>query len=328
MRHQQLKWLEIQIPQINEGENATYTLRIAPAGENKTTSSDQDIEVALELSDSGGDYIDDENTSISATISAGDSSEPVVVSTIENYVAEAHGSITVSIQADDGETSDGRYLVSDNYDSVTTNVNDNDISGETALLKFVDARMEVDEDSDDGYIELEVELEGSPSADITVTFATEIISGGLSFATEEDYNAPAVGANTVTFTYSADDPELTKTIQIPITNDLIDELDETFKLVLRNPVGAPLSNDAGESEMIITINDDDAPPVIQVSSASNASVVEGDTATFTYSIVTDSDNTTTESTRDIAIQVLLSEENGYYLGNNTRRTKSSCSSNA
>ena len=297
---------------INEGGDATYTLRIAPFGDNKTTASDQDIEVAVELSDSVGDYINNDATSVSATISAGDSSADLVVSTLNNTMAEGHGSITVEIQADDGETSDGRYLVSTNYDSVTTNVNDNDLSGETAILTFAKATEEVEETEADGMVDLVVELEGDPSADITVTFATQVISRGLGFATaDEDFTAPVTGSDIVTFTFSATDPVTEQTIQIPIPADLIDEPAETFKVVLMSPTGAPISSDAGGNEMMITIVDDDAPPVIQVSSSAS-SLDEGSSATLTYSIFTDAENTTTASARDIEIQVLLSEENGRY----------------
>ena len=307
--------VRIPNPAIDEGGDATYTYRIAPTKENPTTLSDQDIEIAVTLSDSGGDFIDDENATKSVTIAAGTTSKDDTISTLDNRFVESHGSITVTIQDDDGTTSDGRYNVSSENNSVVTSVNENDLRNHNASLKFTMATLEITEEDADGMIELEVELESSTAtSDITVMYATQVISDGLGYAApDQDFTAPIDGSNIITFAYSATDPVTTQMIQIPILADLIDEPDESFRVVLLSPNGAPLSTEARENEVTISIMDNDAPPVIQVSSASSAAINEGDTATFTYSIVTDATNTTESSARDIEIQVLESDENGVYL---------------
>ena len=302
-------------PAIDEGGDARYTFRIAPSKEYPTTLSDQDIEIAVTLSDSGGDFIDDENATKSVTISAGTTSKDDTISTVDNRFVESHGSITVTIEDDDGTTSNGRYNVSSENNSVVTSVNENDLRNHNASLKFTMATLEITEEDADGMIELEVELESSTAtSDITVMYATQVISDGLGYAApDQDFTAPIDGSNVITFAYSATDPVTTQMIQIPILADLIDEPDESFRVILLSPNGAPLSTEARENEVTISIMDNDAPPVIQVSSASSAAINEGDTATFTYSIVTDATNTTESSARDIKIQVLESDENGVYL---------------
>jgi hypothetical protein len=56
-----------------------------------------------------------------------------------------------------------------------------------------------------------------------------------------------------TLTFAAG--ETTKTFQIPIINDAFHEADETFSIVLNNPVGATLGT---PSTAVVTINDNDA----------------------------------------------------------------------
>jgi hypothetical protein len=75
--------------------------------------------------------------------------------------------------------------------------------------------------------------------------------------------------------------ETTKTINVPIKGDLIDEFDQPFSLALTTPLNAAISDGRG----LGTILDNDAPPSISVN---DVTVVEGtqvqSTATFTLSL--------------------------------------------
>jgi hypothetical protein len=117
-------------------------------------------------------------------------------------------------------------------------------------------------------------FEGSPSVAVKV-FRTGDVSGTTSvdFATSDgtatagsDYTATN---GTLTFVPG----ELSKNINIPITNDpLFENGNETFTLTLNNPTGAAIIT--SPSTTTITINDNDFPPSVSVSSAIR--VPEGD----------------------------------------------------
>lgn len=88
-------------------------------------------------------------------------------------------------------------------------------------------------------------------------------------------------------------------ISVPLIGDAISEPDETFTLVLSNPVGAQINNGTATG----TIVDDDGggtpPPIIPSLSISDASVTEGDTGTtnltFTVSLSSAATSTVTVS---------------------------------
>jgi hypothetical protein len=61
----------------------------------------------------------------------------------------------------------------------------------------------------------------------------------------------------------------TQTVIVPVRGDVSDEYDETFQLVLSNPLNASLIDDIG----VGTIIDDDSPPNLSISG--NVSIVEG-----------------------------------------------------
>ena len=62
--------------------------------------------------------------------------------------------------------------------------------------------------------------------------------------------------------------EITKTITVNITDDLIDEFDEVFKVELSNAINATINPDGGQG----TIIDDDAPPTVSID---DVTVTEG-----------------------------------------------------
>lgn len=71
--------------------------------------------------------------------------------------------------------------------------------------------------------------------------------------------------------------ETTKTITVPIIGDLLDEIDETFSVVLSNAVNAGLSRSTG----VGTILDNDAEPALSVSDAAGS---EGGLITFNVTL--------------------------------------------
>jgi hypothetical protein len=156
---------------------------------------------------------------------------------------------------------------------------------------------------------LTVTLSGPAIAPTSFDFATMADTGANPATAGDDY---IVTLGTVNFAVG----ETTKTIAVPIRGDLLQEPDETFKVVLSNAVGAPIA----DGEAIVTIQNDDSPPVITISNAtqveptngtadavfmvtlSNAvpQVVTVDFATLNGTAVGDLDYTTTAGTLSFA----------------------------
>lgn len=112
-------------------------------------------------------------------------------------------------------------------------------------------------------------------------------TGGSTGAASVDYTITGVTATAgsdysgTSGTLNFQSGQTTRTITVPIINDAIDELDETLKVKLTNPMGGPQIT--GIAETTITIVDNDLPPVISVN---DASVTEGNagTATMTFTV--------------------------------------------
>lgn len=123
----------------------------------------------------------------------------------------------------------------------------------------------------------EVKLDAAASSVVTVDFATAdgtAITGGSAGSGGADYVATA---GTLTFAVG----ETSKTVNVTINGDALDELDETLKLVLSNATGATL----GTTTVTGTITDDDAAPTISVANASKAEGQAGTSVlSFTVSL--------------------------------------------
>lgn len=111
--------------------------------------------------------------------------------------------------------------------------------------------------------------EGSGTLDFTVTLSTSPVFSPVTIdyqtapgsATGADFDATS---GTVTFTGS----QTVKTVSVPITNDALDEIDETFTLTLSNPNNANIAS--GQGTATGTILDNDAAPGITVTNAPTA----------------------------------------------------------
>ncbi|HYG82572.1 MAG TPA: Calx-beta domain-containing protein [Pyrinomonadaceae bacterium] len=86
----------------------------------------------------------------------------------------------------------------------------------------------------------------------------------------------AVPGTTLTFAPG----ETSKTIKVMVKGDLIDEEDETFRLLLASPTGAVIADNEG----VCTIVDNDAQPAARVSSTTVAETNAATNASFTVSL--------------------------------------------
>ena len=134
-------------------------------------------------------------------------------------------------------------------------------SGNLTNWTFVDPSIQVtiadvSVSESDGTATITATLSGTPSGDVTVDFYTSnntALSGS-------DYTSV-----TGTLTWlSGTNGDVTTTISI--TNDILDELDETFYVNLENPVNTNISDD----QATFTITDNDPPPEFFVEDATTA----------------------------------------------------------
>ena len=293
---------------ITEGETATYTYSIFDDTTNTTTSSDRDIDIQVTLTQTGDFYDGDPTTFPPVTLPAGENSVTSDVVTEDDAIDEANGSITVTIEDDDDTNSPPHYTKHASDNTVSTDVNDNDNP-----VSITDATTAKPVTEGTATISIPIEIDTAEDTDVTVTFTT---TNGTAVA-GEDFVAPTADAENNTAIITGDGTNTTGNIVIEITDDLIDEnAEESFTVTITAVSGgnAVLSTTPSELTTTVNITDNDDPPVIQVTRDPNSAITEGDTATFTYSVFTDTTNTTKTSAQDIAIQVTLTQTGDFYNG--------------
>jgi len=116
-----------------------------------------------------------------------------------------------------------------------------------------------------------VALSATPTSDVMVQYAT---ADGSATVADNDYTATSG-----TLTFAANTTTLTQTIPVNVVGDTKNETDETFTVVLSNPVNATIAAGTGTG----TIKNDDAPPTLSIN---NVSQNEGDSGTteFTFTV--------------------------------------------
>ncbi|HEU4977922.1 MAG TPA: Calx-beta domain-containing protein [Solirubrobacteraceae bacterium] len=131
------------------------------------------------------------------------------------------------------------------------------------VVAITDATKNPEGNSGTSNLGFTVTLTGATEVPATVHYAT---SDGTATA-PADYTA---GSGTLTFNPG----ETSKTINVPIVGDTLDENDETFTVTLSSPVDATL--DPSHTAATGTIVDDDSPPAVSIA---NGSVTEGNSGT-------------------------------------------------
>ncbi|MEZ6130622.1 MAG: Calx-beta domain-containing protein [Planctomycetaceae bacterium] len=139
-------------------------------------------------------------------------------------------------------------------------------------------------DEEAGTAVITVTLSESPTADVSVQYST--------------FNETAMAVSDFmgtsgTLTFAAGTTDLTRHISVPIVNDELEELTETFRLQLNGPVNAVLGTDTA----IITILDTDEPYVPPTLTISDATIVEGARGTRTVKALVTLQNPPTTTVR-------------------------------
>jgi hypothetical protein len=144
-------------------------------------------------------------------------------------------------------------------------INNDDAQPVFGVLRFSPASYNVNENGGQATITV-VRTVGSSGA-VSVQYAT---TGGTAVG-GADYTSTSGVLNW------ADGDSTSKTIAVAITNDLLDEADETISLTLSNPGGGATLG--GTSNATVTISDDDPAPKVSID---DVSIAEGNSGTTSF----------------------------------------------
>ena len=243
---------------VLEGATDTYTVKLdtQPTGDVTVTVNGAAGDVSVDTSTDTGN----QNT-LTFTDSNWDTAQTVTVSAAEDDDAASDPTVTLThavTGADYGSVTAG---------SVAVTITDKDAATFSVTGPATAAVAE-----DAGMATYTVSLSDEPGSDVTVDYAT---SDGTATA-GSDYTATS---GTLTFTTTNWDTA--QTVNVAITNDSVDESNETFTFTLSNAgSGSVLSTTS--ASVTTTITDDDT-ALLSVSGPTSATVAE-DAGTATYSV--------------------------------------------
>lgn len=245
---------------VNEDAGtATFTVTLSPGGNPAVTVK---WSTANDTATSGSDYTG--STWQNITFTPGETSETVTVPITNDTADEPDEIFYVDIEHENTSNPNNPTIVKAR--GIGTIV-DNDEPPPPQLS--IEAAKTVGES--DGTVTFNVTLSASSTQTVTVQYAT---ANGSATA-GSDYMA---SSNTLTFTPG----DTSETITVNITNDGMDEPDETFTVTLSSPTNATIAAAQGTA----TITDNDAAPAFSISDVSFSEGNSGDTNfVFTVSVV-------------------------------------------
>ena len=234
---------------VTEGTAATFRLTADPAPATELT-------VMVSVTDSG-DFIAGPAPTM-VTIAAGETTATLTVETDDDRVDEANGMITATVTNGIG------YTVGDPPATASVTITDNDAAPTLAI----------DSPSvDEGATRLTYTVTLSEASERTVTVDYAVDEGNSTATVGDDYTD--LPAGTLTFAPST----TIQTIEVAVTDDTIDEENETVIIILSNPANADITTTA-DGTGTGTITDNDAAPTLAIDSPS---VDEGATS-LTYTV--------------------------------------------
>lgn len=184
------------------------------------------------------------------TFSPGDTSKTIPITIVQDTLDEVNETFTVGLSSPSNATiasATGTVTITDDEGTPTLTIANVTTSNENAA-----------------NLTATVTLSGVSAQTVTVAYAT---ANGTATAAA-DYTATT---GTLTFNPT----ETSKTIQIPILADTIDEANETFTVALSSPSNATVSSSSGTATM--TITDDDAAPSISINDVATTNESAGST---------------------------------------------------
>ena len=270
---------------VSEGSPALFTVTLSQTASSDVTVTYSTSDSGANAASGGSDY--DAASSSTVTVTAGSTTATISVNTIDDSIDEPDSeTFTVTLASATGAT------VSATANTATGTINDDDDPPEVSVTD-----TSVAEDVASGQAQITVTLSQMSGKDISVGYSAR--NGGKSVDwhpvpdgvdpawDHSDFTKPARGSRV-----AIPAGDTTATITVAITDDDIDEIQESFTVELFSPTNATLDPDASSAEVII-IDDDDLP---EVSVTAGAAVTEGADATFTLTM-------SHKSSLDVTVQV-------------------------
>ncbi|HBC87923.1 MAG TPA: hypothetical protein DCZ94_13295 [Lentisphaeria bacterium] len=233
------------------GGTATITAQLSAA-------SGQAVTVPFTVTGTATDPDDYTNTASPISISAGTTTKTITITIADDATVESSETVIVTMGTPTNAT---KGAITDH----TLTITDND-STASGIIALSSATYSVAENG--GTATITVSRTGGGTGAASVQYAT---SNGTATA-GSDYTTKTGTLNW------ADGDSASKTFAVSITNDSLDEADETVSITLSNISGASLGTPNTAS---LTITDDDAAPTVNFTAASQSKAENGGTATIT-----------------------------------------------
>ncbi|MFD1131970.1 Calx-beta domain-containing protein [Psychrobacter sanguinis] len=265
---------------VNEGDTATFPIELRDEAGNLVIAA-TNVTVTVEYTGTAINGDDYTSVSTTVTILAGESSVNLDIETLTDLLDEDLENVVITVT---DATGGGFEALGDDADKCVADVDIIDSSYTTIEIDDVT----VDEDA--GNAVFTVTLTGdAPTADVTVDYAT----GDVTALDASDYTGVT---GTLVFPLGT----LTQTITVPILDDNIAEVAETYSVTLSNAVNATILNSG-----VGTITDECHTDLdsVYVSIVDNVdSVYEGEVATFTVEL-RDADGNLNAAITDVTVDI-------------------------
>ena len=259
-------------------------------------STDEDDETfKFTLSDASGATISDSE----ATVTITDNDDEPELSVDDVSVAEGAGTVTVTVELSAASaktvtvnyaTSDDTAMAGSDYTTasgslsfsagdtsktVSVTISDDSIDEDDETFKFTlsgesnatiddgEATVTITDDDDPPELSVgdETVAEGGGSVTVTVSLsAASAKTVTVNYATSDDTAMAGSDYTTASGSLSFSAGDTSKTVSVTISDDSIDEDDETFKFTLSGESNATID----DGEATVTITDDDPPPSLSV----------------------------------------------------------------
>ena len=211
----------------------------------------------------------------------GETTQTITLTLTDDQLDELDETVTVTLSNPSGTVV--TPVIDPEADSATATIRDNDAATSIAIA-VAEGSLSVDESA--GTITFTVTRTGDAAGTQTVSYAI----GGT--VTAADLGGSLAGG-TVSFAQG----ETTQTITLTLTDDQLDELDETVTVTLSNPSGTVVTPviDPEADSATATIRDNDAATSIAIAVAEGSLSVDESAGTITFTVTRTGDAAGTQS---------------------------------
>ena len=254
----------------------------------------QDIEIQVELERTSGDFLStDQELSKVITLPAGEISVTDTISTDDDKVFEDDGSFTLTV-LDDVSTNDPVHYTVGAANDVVVDVTDNEVAPVIELSLVADQTIE-----EGGSFEIMVDIVADEATATSSTASSAAIEVELSITDHATSDFIATTDESLTITIASGETSATTEINILASSDnTIHGDDGQITVALADDTGKTAysnSEESGKDSIMVDISDNDEPPVIALSLTADQTITEAGNVEIQVDIVTDEENTTTES---------------------------------